>query len=131
MDMQKRILIVDDEEGIRKLLTRIFVEEGYEPETAENGREALEKASEKFFNLILLDIKLPDIEGVVFAPDSSGIIRDISNRKKMEEEFLKAGKLQSSAILAGGLAHDFNNILSVIKGNISVAEMHAKNDDQM
>ncbi len=48
--------------------------------------------------------------------------RDITERKKMEEEILKAQKLESLGILAGGIAHDFNNLLTGIMGNISLAK---------
>lgn len=51
------------------------------------------------------------------------ILRDISDRKKMEEERLLLSKLESLGLLAGGIAHDFNNILTAILGNISLARM--------
>ena len=57
------------------------------------------------------------------------ITRDITARKKMEEEIIKANKLESVGILAGGLAHDFNNILSIIWGNISLAKLFLKPQD--
>ncbi|MDD3581903.1 MAG: PAS domain S-box protein [Desulfobacca sp.] len=50
-----------------------------------------------------------------------GIARDITARKKMEEELIKASKLESLSILAGGIAHDFNNLLHGILGNLSLA----------
>jgi two-component system cell cycle sensor histidine kinase/response regulator CckA len=49
------------------------------------------------------------------------IARDISERKKMQEELLKAQRLESLGVLAGGIAHDFNNILTGILGNLSLA----------
>ncbi len=49
------------------------------------------------------------------------IAKDISERKKLEEEILKSKKLESIGILAGGIAHDFNNLFSVIMGNIMLA----------
>ncbi|MFH2066866.1 MAG: ATP-binding protein [Pseudomonadota bacterium] len=52
-------------------------------------------------------------------------IRDITNRKKMEEELLKIRKLESVGMLAGGLAHDFNNILSGILMNAQMAGLTA------
>jgi len=49
------------------------------------------------------------------------IARDITDRKKLQEELLKAHKLESLGVLAGGIAHDFNNILTGILGNLSLA----------
>ncbi|MFQ5865902.1 MAG: PAS domain S-box protein [bacterium] len=58
------------------------------------------------------------------------VCRDISERKKLEEEILKASKLESLGVLAGGIAHDFNNILTAILGNVSLAKIDVgpKND---
>jgi PAS domain S-box-containing protein len=52
-----------------------------------------------------------------------GIDRDITDRKRAEEELQKAQKLESIGLLAGGIAHDFNNILMAIQGNIELARM--------
>jgi two-component system cell cycle sensor histidine kinase/response regulator CckA len=52
-----------------------------------------------------------------------GICRDITERKRLEEQLLKIEKLESLGVLAGGIAHDFNNILTSILGNISLAKM--------
>ena len=57
------ILIVDDNEGILETLSAILEEKGYRTDTAKNGKEAIEKSKTNFYNLALLDIKLPDIEG--------------------------------------------------------------------
>lgn len=57
------ILIVDDDEVTRKSLSLILGKKGYETEAAGTGQEALEKAQERFFNVALLDLKLPDMEG--------------------------------------------------------------------
>jgi len=57
------ILIVDDNEGILESLSAILEEKGYCTDTAKNGREAIEKSKTNFYNLALLDIRLPDIEG--------------------------------------------------------------------
>jgi len=58
-----RILVVDDDKSIRKTLAAILEEEGYIVETAENGKEAIEKSNTQFFNLALIDIRLPDMPG--------------------------------------------------------------------
>jgi len=58
-------------------------------------------------------------------------IRDINERKKLEEERIKSQKLQSLGVLAGGIAHDFNNILTGILGNISLAMVMAEPDSKL
>lgn len=59
----KHILIVDDERAILKGFQAILEMTGYRVSVAENGEEALDMACERFYNLALIDIKLPDMEG--------------------------------------------------------------------
>ena len=59
----KKILIVDDEPGIREMLSDFLRPKGYEILTAENGLEALEKAAQFLPNLIFLDIMMPKMDG--------------------------------------------------------------------
>ena len=61
--MKNRILIADDEEDIRWILETALKKSGFETECAENGEDALRKASEKEYSLILLDINMPDMNG--------------------------------------------------------------------
>ena len=58
-----------------------------------------------------------------------GIIRDITEKNKMEMELLRARKLEAIGILAGGIAHDYNNVLTAILGNISLAKMEVSPDN--
>lgn len=58
------ILIVDDEKNIRRTLTDILQDEGYNVTTSESGEEALNLLSNNFFDLIFLDVKLPGIDGI-------------------------------------------------------------------
>jgi DNA-binding NtrC family response regulator len=59
-----RILIVDDDENIRKVLTTIFEDEGYIVESVSTAKKAIEVSKRKFYNLALIDIRLPDMEGI-------------------------------------------------------------------
>lgn len=56
-------MIVDDDEAILRNLEKILRLEGYETDIARTGFEAIEKTKTNFYNLALLDIKLPDMEG--------------------------------------------------------------------
>jgi DNA-binding response OmpR family regulator len=62
--MGEKVLVVDDEFEIRDLLSRFLTEEGYEVILASNGEEALELAETENPEVILLDIKMPGIDGI-------------------------------------------------------------------
>jgi DNA-binding NtrC family response regulator len=64
MGKPARILVVDDDESIRKVLATILEDDGYAVDTAKNGKEAIKKSRAKFCNIALIDIRLPDIEGI-------------------------------------------------------------------
>ena len=57
------------------------------------------------------------------------IVRDITDRKRAEQEIIKAQKLESVGVLAGGIAHDFNNLLTGILGNISFAKLESNPEE--
>jgi DNA-binding NtrC family response regulator len=63
MGERARILVVDDDESIRRVLATILEEEGYAVDTEKNGKEAIKKSKTKFYNIALIDIRLPDMEG--------------------------------------------------------------------
>ena len=62
--LTESILVVDDDEDFLKVLTILLKREGYNIDTASTGKEALEKTTDNFYSLILVDRKLPDIDGV-------------------------------------------------------------------
>lgn len=64
MKENKKILIIDDEKNIRMTVKKALENTGYEVETAINGEEGLEKLEEGVFPLVLLDMKLPGIDGM-------------------------------------------------------------------
>ena len=59
-----KLLIIDDERGIRNTLREILADEGHEVEVAENGKQGLEMAQTKAFDLIFSDIKMPEMDGI-------------------------------------------------------------------
>ncbi len=64
MSEKANILVVDDDSSIRKTLTAILAEKGYDAEAVETGKEAIKRSKTRFYNLALIDIRLPDMEGV-------------------------------------------------------------------
>jgi DNA-binding response OmpR family regulator len=59
----KTILVVDDDKSIIRTFTRILQKNGYEIDAVETGKEAIEKADSKQYDLALVDIRLPDMDG--------------------------------------------------------------------
>lgn len=62
--MGKKILVIDDEELVTKTLLRLLSREGYSATITRNGKEALEKAKEADFDLIISDVRMPEMDGI-------------------------------------------------------------------
>ncbi len=60
----ERLLVVDDDDAFRSLVTIALTDAGFEVDEANDGRQALEIAKKQSYGLILLDIKMPDIDGL-------------------------------------------------------------------
>lgn len=73
------ILVVDDDEGVRKCLSEILEEAGYVVKCVENGQQAILASHEDFFNVALIDIQLPDMGGIEL----------LGKLKKTEPEIIK------------------------------------------
>ncbi|HBL24766.1 MAG TPA: hypothetical protein DDZ40_11725 [Deltaproteobacteria bacterium] len=86
---------------------------------SKNGRE-----------LVIADSGAPITDGDGGITGVVLVFRDVTEKKKMDEELQKMSKLESVGILAGGIAHDFNNILAAILGNVSLARIHARPGDE-
>ncbi len=62
----KRILVVDDEPNMRHMLSVVLRGEGYEVSEAANGKEALAQVLEETYDMVLCDIKMPEMDGMTF-----------------------------------------------------------------
>jgi len=63
-NVMSKLLIIDDERGIRNTLREILADEGHEVDVAENGKQGLEMAQAKAYDLIFSDIKMPEMDGM-------------------------------------------------------------------
>ncbi|MDD4028168.1 MAG: sigma-54 dependent transcriptional regulator [Caldisericia bacterium] len=89
--MKYKVLIADDEEGVRDLCTAIAEDEGYEVITAVDGIDALQKIREEIPDVILLDVRMPDMDGMeVF--------------QKLKEDFIDAPVIFVTAFGSSDLA---------------------------
>ena len=62
-DSKKTILIIDDDKSILKTFRRLLQRCGYEVDVAETGAEAVEKLNNRFYDVALIDVRLPDMDG--------------------------------------------------------------------
>jgi len=66
----KSILIIDDDQYLRELYQEILTEEGYHITTAGDGNEGLDKIKSKKFDLVLLDVMMPKLDGIGFLKEA-------------------------------------------------------------
>ncbi|WP_339226496.1 response regulator [Oceanobacillus sp. FSL K6-2867] len=86
--MPKEILVVDDQPGIRLLLTDILTSEGHQVTLASTGKEALDKIHQASFDLIILDYKLPIIDG-------KEVLNQLENEKVKTPVIVMSGMAES------------------------------------
>jgi len=189
MECQGRILAVDDNEDIINIIQRFLTRQNYQILVARNGREGLEIARREMPDLILLDIMLPEMDGLSVCrelkqnPKTRGImillvtgrgavdhraegldagaddyipkpfhitellarVRSSLRIKRLNDELrernrelqdsqrerLRAEKMATIGLLASGIAHEFNNIMSGISGYAQLAQKNPKFRDRL
>lgn len=73
----KKILLIDDEEHILMLYQQELLEEGYEVHTAQNAREGIDKIKGEVFDLVVMDIRMPAMDGLEALGRILGLKKDI------------------------------------------------------
>ncbi|MGA2090818.1 MAG: response regulator [Endomicrobiales bacterium] len=64
--MQESVLVIDDEDTLRTSVSRILEKMGFKVNSAETGLEGLKKIKEKFYDMVILDIRMPEMDGIEF-----------------------------------------------------------------
>jgi len=97
---KRKILIVEDEAVVRESVRDWLIDDGYDVDVAENGDEALEKIKKEEFGVIVLDLKLPGIDGLQvfeqakeFKPETKGVIITAYPSKETQEKAKRLGLL--------------------------------------
>jgi two-component system, OmpR family, alkaline phosphatase synthesis response regulator PhoP len=116
----QKILVVDDEKDILEMLKYNLEKEGYEVKTATNGKSALEKALKLRPNLILLDIMMPEMDGV----ETCRRLRDLPETQKTHITFLTARAEEYSEIAAFDAGAD-DYIVKPIKPRALMSRINA------
>lgn len=124
-------MVVDDNEGILQTLSAILEMEGYRTDTAKNGIEAIEKSKMNFYDIALLDIRLPDVEGIKLLTKieeiSPRIIKIIVTGSATLENEIEALKLADAYILK---PVNPENLLMVIKEKLEAQTVQTKEQNR-
>jgi DNA-binding response OmpR family regulator len=73
---KKHVIVIDDDKSILRTFTRILQKNGYEIDVAETGKEAIEKSTKQSYDLALIDIRLPDMDGTDLLVKMQQTMRD-------------------------------------------------------
>ncbi len=117
---QKKILLIDDEQDILEILSYNFEKEGYIVHTAVNGNEGIEKAQKIIPDLILLDVMMPEKDGIETCQE----LRKIKELQKTLIVFLSARSEEFSQ-LAGFQAGANDYVVKLIKPKILISKVNA------
>ena len=132
MDKHARILVVDDDENIRNTMKAILEDEGYIVDLAATGSEAIQKTTKSAYNIALLDIRLPDMEGVELLK----LIKDTVPRTRKimvtgypsMQNAIAALNKSADAYLVKPI--DIENLLNIVKEQLQLQENEKEFSEQ-
>lgn len=116
----KKILLIDDEQDILEILSYNLEQEGYQVFTANNGNDGIKKAQEILPDLILLDVMMPEKDGIETCQD----LRKIKELEKTLIVFLSA-RAEEFSQLAGYQAGANDYVVKIIKPKILISKINA------
>ena len=126
--MAKNILIIDDEELITKTLQKLLKKQGYGVTIAQSGNEALEKVKKQEFDLIVCDVRMPEMDGVETVKEIRNYLKEQGKQSipevfitgyADEEKYKNAVKLKVADYIYKPF--DREEFLAVIRRNLGVS----------
>jgi DNA-binding NtrC family response regulator len=115
--MKIKILLVDDEKTMVKYLSKRLLKKGFDVNVAYSGKEALEHISEKDFDVVLLDVLMPEMDGIE-------TLREIKIMKPTTEVIMVTGHASVEFGIEGMKAGAFNYIMKPFDPNELVTEIN-------
>ena len=92
----KRVLIIDDDKSILRFFMLILQGKGYSTDTAETGKEALEKIKNQLYDVILIDVVLPDINGLNLLMSIPPSTKKIMITGSVSDEYQKRAQVEGA-----------------------------------
>lgn len=92
--MQPLVMVVDDEEKVRKYLSRLLEKRGFTVDTAADGEAALTLLAERDFDVVLLDVLMPGLDGIA-------VLKEIKQRRPLTEVIILTGNASVNTGVAG------------------------------
>jgi DNA-binding response OmpR family regulator len=123
----KRILVVDDEEQIRSMLTQMLEHEGFTVDTAENGEEGMQLITRHSYDLIITDMIMPVKDGLKFIME---LTNDYPEQRILAISGGGAIKAERYLTMAGYLADDIATLEKPFKRDTLLARVNEQLDMQ-
>jgi DNA-binding NtrC family response regulator len=104
MKRGKKVLVVDDERGIRLLLSEALSSEGFEVRSAKDGQESLEVLKKEHFDLVVTDINMPRLDGV-------GMLKSMQKGGRKEKVIIMTGNPSEKSLSHEGITNVVRSIM--------------------
>jgi CheY-like chemotaxis protein len=117
------ILVVDDDEDVRNALSDVLEPEGFRVQTASNGKEGLQALAREIPSLVLLDMRMPILDGWGFAREAARLADPVPPLVVMTASDNEAEQCARETGARGSLSKPFgiSRLLSVVEGAMKAA----------
>ncbi|HBF43108.1 MAG TPA: two-component system response regulator [Desulfobacteraceae bacterium] len=96
MGRTKRILVVEDETGIRSLLSDVLIRNGFDVSMAKDGQESLDQLEDSYFDLVITDIHMPRLDGIE-------MLKSMKKTGRKEKVIIMTGNISDQRLTDPGI----------------------------